>query len=405
MYLVPEVLKKMDDLIEVVRPISIPVTELHNRCNINYLFRKPQDNNNGYYPFTDTREENSESEGCVDFNYAEVASENEDNDESLEQPATYQPHGDIPETNGSNSDESSVIIKSVFYFNSLKNVEVETGITTPETHHFRRTISSGLLMLIAVYNNSQLEKDIKESGNVALRQYIHPVEEYLPMQTYFLPETLTPEFIHTNLLIDKTLGQMPVSPVFRKYQLLGDSQLVRFSQVLLGLRKWSLKSHKSRIGYCVSGQRIAELGARIRASECKLNPNVIVLIGTNDMRRNIDILTIIQSYSDLVSQLSRLCEKIVLLTIPPLPFLHDQNPETHIDKLRIINKFIQEQADGENIFVVDLCAPFLSFDNSVSRDCFEEFLRFDKIDMIHLNKSGFNILRTLLDNLFEKYKI
>lgn len=86
--------------------------------------------------------------------------------------------------------------------------------------------------------------------------------------------------------------------MYRNHQLLGDSQLVRFSKQILGMKGSTECTQKRRVlmlfflfievtravAYCVSGQRIQGLHNMLISKEYKLHRNVILMIGTNDLR-------------------------------------------------------------------------------------------------------------------------
>lgn len=69
-------------------------------------------------------------------------------------------------------------------------------------------------------------------------------------------------------------------PYYKDHQLLGDSQFVRFSKQVLQTRSAGSRS----INYCISGQTILGLYDKLVKKEYKLHNNVIVLIGTNDLK-------------------------------------------------------------------------------------------------------------------------
>lgn len=69
--------------------------------------------------------------------------------------------------------------------------------------------------------------------------------------------------------------------------MIGDSQLVRFSEQILNGRRiiQSIpgQGKRSQIGYCVSGQKIGDLLAMLEDRDFSLGDKVIMLIGTNDI--------------------------------------------------------------------------------------------------------------------------
>ncbi|KAF2899634.1 hypothetical protein ILUMI_06543 [Ignelater luminosus] len=190
-------------------------------------------------------------------------------------------------------------------------------------------------------------------------------------------------------------------PHYRDHQLLGDSQLLRFSEQILHCKANLIHAEDGkfrRLGYCVSGQTIKDLQQRILNNEYKLADKVIMLIGTNDMIQRTDMKSMFENYSSIIEMLKPKTERIVLLTVPPLPkFMYDHNVWR---RLRQLNVFINEQANNENIFVVDLASLYISYSNSTSIEYFEPLLtnkNGSKKDLIHLNSDGFKMLKAILD--------
>ncbi|XP_018331749.1 uncharacterized protein LOC108741433 [Agrilus planipennis] len=194
-------------------------------------------------------------------------------------------------------------------------------------------------------------------------------------------------------------------PLYKGYQLIGDSQLLRFAEQMLDMKKNviypSLENGKSRrIGYCVSGQNLNDLKRRLLEGEYKIHKNVIVLIGTNDMLQKTSICAMFESFEKILSILKKSANKIVFLTVPPVPKIHSK----HVLKiLTDFNKYIIEKADGKTVFVVDLSSHYVGYDNQVMNDYYESSFFDGRPDLIHLNKKGFKFLRDILDvNYFDE---
>ena len=195
-------------------------------------------------------------------------------------------------------------------------------------------------------------------------------------------------------------------PNYKNYQLLGDSQLMRFSEQMLKFKKaieWTAKGRTRRIGHCVSGQKIGDLKLRLEDNDYIVGNNVIMMIGTNDIIYNTNIQNMCSEYSEIVKNLRSKCLRLVLLTIPPVPKL--MKSTEHWNKLKIFNSFIQRQVDDEKVFGVDLCSTLISYNNSVNVNYFEEvYGNGPKVDLIHLNKKGFKMLMAVLNiEYFEEY--
>lgn len=185
-----------------------------------------------------------------------------------------------------------------------------------------------------------------------------------------------------------------IHPVYLSYQLLGDSQFVRFSENVLDYDYTTSR----KIQYCISGQTIHELYINLGRKEFQIHDRVLVMIGTNDFLRGRSLDYMILMYSRVVNVLRCKCEKIVLVTIPPIPLLGDD--EDYWIGFKNFNNFILMQENGRDVFVVDITNKLLS-GNKIKREYFEEtYLGSMKPDLVHLNTKGFQLIK---DILYEKY--
>lgn len=78
-------------------------------------------------------------------------------------------------------------------------------------------------------------------------------------------------------------------PMYRNIQLLGDSQFVRFSVQIWGGRIQH-QGRTRRIGLCVSGQTMRDLRRRLDDINYDVEPQVMIMIGTNGFLK-VSILT------------------------------------------------------------------------------------------------------------------
>ncbi|KAL1461514.1 hypothetical protein WDU94_013403 [Cyamophila willieti] len=111
-------------------------------------------------------------------------------------------------------------------------------------------------------------------------------------------------------------------PLFQNYQLIGDSQLVRFSEVFLSCKRVFFPGSSGRVGYCVSGQRAAQLANNLGAKFWPVYKNVVLLIGTNDILNNTDPTewkASIVSILDLFVKYG--VRNVIVCTVPPVPKL------------------------------------------------------------------------------------
>jgi len=70
-------------------------------------------------------------------------------------------------------------------------------------------------------------------------------------------------------------------PKYRGYQLIGDSQMVRYSTRYASYHQHPRQSKPKALGLCVSGQTVH--GLSLQVSKSNVCPTVICLIGTNDV--------------------------------------------------------------------------------------------------------------------------
>ncbi|KAF5294250.1 hypothetical protein FQR65_LT10836 [Abscondita terminalis] len=199
-----------------------------------------------------------------------------------------------------------------------------------------------------------------------------------------------------------------VLPVYRGFQLIGDSQLLRFSEQLLPYKNcissYNSGSTPRRLSYCVSGQKIEEIELLLRKKEYPIGKKVILLIGTNDFLNNTLVEHMYRAYNSLVKFLKENTEHLVLLTVPPVPKLAGH--ADHWIKLKRFNDMIFRYAKDKKVYVFNSASLYISYNNTVNLDLFEEtFNNYGRPDLIHVNKIGFTLLKTLLDIYLEKYKL
>lgn len=194
----------------------------------------------------------------------------------------------------------------------------------------------------------------------------------------------------------KYRGRTDPHPTFLGYQLVGDSLLLRFAEQIL-FRRCIYNDGLRYLGLCVSGQTIQELTQRVESKFSPLGERIVLLIGTNNMLRDHDIKTMKASLEELLTVLLKTTRKVVMLTLPPIPKL--ENNENFWNKLNEYNSFvIQLSKKYSNVFVEDISDLYLNENQECDMDYFERW--FDKFqrrpDRIHLNKSGLVRLRERL---------
>lgn len=185
--------------------------------------------------------------------------------------------------------------------------------------------------------------------------------------------------------------------MFKGYQLLGDSLLLRFAEHILG-EPCIYKAGLRYLGLCVSGQTSQQLLKRIEGQFSPLGSKAILLIGTNDMMQGVPIEDMKCALKRLVGYLEKFMSHIVVLTLPPIPRLETQHGFWY--KLVEYNSFIYELEVRSKVSVVDTHVLFLERDFKSDVDFFERWFDDDKhrVDMVHLNKKGLLKLRNHLIN-------
>uniref|UniRef100_A0A8D8RYV5 OSK domain-containing protein n=1 Tax=Cacopsylla melanoneura TaxID=428564 RepID=A0A8D8RYV5_9HEMI len=160
-------------------------------------------------------------------------------------------------------------------------------------------------------------------------------------------------------------------PLFQNYQLIGDSQLVRFSEVFLSCKRVFFPGSSGRVGYCVSGQRAAQLATHLSAKLWPVYKNVILMIGTNDILNNTDHTewkASIESILDLFVKYS--VRNVIVCTVPPVPKLwHTVQHWTLLVEYNEILKSLEPKHKGSfsSFKLLDITHFFLS------KDAFESF--------------------------------
>lgn len=188
-----------------------------------------------------------------------------------------------------------------------------------------------------------------------------------------------------------------LDPNFAGYQLVGDSQMVRFGEQVLGLQRLQTPTKSARIGICVSGQTISELHRRVRQKFYPIDKKIVLMIGTNDFLRNAEVSTMCHELSSLVKSLQESASNIVILTLPPVPKLSFR--EDHWTKLDKYNKHILSLDNGKSIMVGDISPLFYSVSLKRCRlNLFELYFSGPtrRKDLIHLNFKGLQLIRNYI---------
>ncbi|KAK3933071.1 ADP-ribose glycohydrolase OARD1 [Frankliniella fusca] len=197
---------------------------------------------------------------------------------------------------------------------------------------------------------------------------------------------------------------LPPQPSFMGWQVLGDSNMVRFC-VRFGLYSQSpLERFPKQLGLCISGQRMKSLHFLISAG-AQLHDNVIVMIGTNDILQifrlsqyRTDIKqTLRATFFQLCKILSSRCRRVLFVTLPPIPAHAECEEDVHW-----LNALILKAANHRSNFQVLNTYPlFLTANNVIDTSRFEQWMGPPgnvRPDGIHLNHQGLSLLKLKLED-------
>lgn len=138
--------------------------------------------------------------------------------------------------------------------------------------------------------------------------------------------------------------------------------------------------------------------------------NQMISLGTNDLLYGRPILDAIGDMKELVNYLIDLKTNIILLTLPPIPKLANEDPY-HYDSLMTFNDTLKKLAKlHTEVSIIDLEPHFRI--NKVQNNCklelFKKVINFKaekKVDLVHLNEKGFEVVKREIDSFFERSKI
>ncbi|XP_047100027.1 uncharacterized protein LOC124717263 isoform X2 [Schistocerca piceifrons] len=175
-----------------------------------------------------------------------------------------------------------------------------------------------------------------------------------------------------------------VEPCFEDYQLIGDSLLLRFSEQLLFYKCKTDEYNGARaLGLCVSGQTVGELLRRVVS---EMYP-----ISKKDTK--MDLMK--RKLRRVVKELTLRTEKIIVLTLPPVPRL-SHKPD-HWQRLDDYNTCIKGREKYRNVVVADITSLFLIGPQRCRTDCYELFYSGTRRpDRVHLNRAGLQKIHSFL---------
>lgn len=133
-----------------------------------------------------------------------------------------------------------------------------------------------------------------------------------------------------------------------------------------------------------------------------VNDTLILIGGTNDIRKGVPSLTLQSDFRRLLRLCTRHFGKIVLATIPPIPFF-DGDVNERIEEL---NRWLEDVSSlRPDLILVDCFNPFIDpssgepciffFEETYTRRRDERHLE-PRTDLVHLNELGLFIMKHLL---------
>ncbi|CAH1153764.1 unnamed protein product [Phaedon cochleariae] len=165
-------------------------------------------------------------------------------------------------------------------------------------------------------------------------------------------------------------------PLFYKHQALGDDFFLDIADTKLGY--YVSENGPKECGLCISGQTIAGLTEKVRAS-VHLAPRVVVMIGFRDLLQNRNVNSMIYDLRQLINELKKKNTRVTLVTLIPSPKLPD------MAKLRIrmdiFNKAILDYSCDSELCcnVIDMNAIFQREAESFRRE-YDRFMKVAKND-------------------------
>lgn len=166
-----------------------------------------------------------------------------------------------------------------------------------------------------------------------------------------------------------------------EYTCIGDSQLNRFCNY-----------SNTDPSLCLPGRRIREIHQFVKRLD-SLPAKLIVCVGTNDLRRGVDVQQLLKDFRAFIRHLLRRSTDIILLVTPIIPYLAGK-PQ-HLERVRSLR-------DLACSFVPRLTVLDLGTWNErglVKPHFFEERYFSGKPDNLHLNHKAFAFLVSLLRRL------
>ncbi|KAK7874103.1 hypothetical protein R5R35_004647 [Gryllus longicercus] len=251
---------------------------------------------------------------------------------------------------------------------------------------------------LAPFNSSTCQDGDTKKQRGQDRRISHALYSQNPYSDRF-PGVLTPNSLrslHLSHVKQLLRNNHEVEPVFYGFQLVGDSLLLRFAEQMLR-RECKNEASPRRLGLCVSGQTVEQLRRRLQSQAAALGNKVVLLVGTNDLLQGRDIEKMKFSFDQLVDILEETVQRLIILTLPPIPKLEDDRRFRM--KFKQFNDFLKLfPRKYANIICIDMTRSFQTNDNHSNINYFERWYDIlqSRPDLVHLNHAGLNLLRDKL---------
>lgn len=173
--------------------------------------------------------------------------------------------------------------------------------------------------------------------------------------------------------------------------LLGDSQVVRVRRTCFSLYRASDGGNNDCSG---SGWTTRDLLYAVRSRRNTLRPVCVIMIGINDIIKNLPISLTKKSISTIIDILAKSRKSILISTLPPT--LHSNSSPVH-QSIRNLNVFIQSFNTHPQTTVINFHKQFIPF-SSFNPSLFQQQYTDGRPDLIHLSAAGHSLLITLINS-------
>ncbi|XP_034254934.1 uncharacterized protein LOC117653398 [Thrips palmi] len=173
-------------------------------------------------------------------------------------------------------------------------------------------------------------------------------------------------------------------PLWNGHQIFGDSMMLRFAGLTTSARPSFNKSlNANQLGYCVSGQTSGQLLRFMKSKQRpKMAKKAILMIGTNNILKRVPLEESKRALSNIVEELKKSTDKLIVMTIPPVPKL--MKDKTAVEAIKSYNLCIKAIPNSDGIIVQDI-SPLFYEENTIRMELFET-------DQIHWTRAAMQMV-------------